>query len=512
MDKDNVEKLNHAVYMLFFALIPLMACFIMCLRDGIYFNEIFIANSKWNDEIFYYKMVEALANYGQPLGYFGYNESIANIGRLGPWSPVLFIFYIIYAKIFKWSMLSPVYCNLLLMTVAMIIFALLVRPTRKQTLLICLFSCLGSIYTRYIFSNMPEVSIYALLIIYLGIFIRIYRQKGKEPKVCYLVGLNIISSILTLMRPYWVLLVILLGYYWYRAYRKRKIFIAEGIWSLGCMAVYFFISKNLCAPYYTDIIKFDWIELLFSHPMQGIYNIMHIFISSVWIILQKIGVGGGNDSTVGGIYLLYLMAMIYFVYNIKQSSDDRNKKVIWKSLLFCFCAMLLAIIYLYDINVGSRHATGFVLIAVFIFSFEEKISKLFVIFLISFLWIFCIKATDEYTYQIPVYTEEKAMALQKGTDELEEADFIDWESGNPWDNTIIWLLNDETMVDFTYLYAMPAGVGIELCFKEYVLNNFSDLKPRYILTNIGEEIDLICEKKICEKVAEYGNVHIWRLR
>lgn len=291
--KFNIEKLNYTVSILSFALIPLIACFIMCLRDGIYFSDIFIANSKWNDEIFYYKMIEALANYKQPLGYFGYNESIANVGRLGPWSPVLFIFYTIYAKVFGWSMMSPIYCNLLLMTVAMAIFALLVKPTRKQTVFICLIYCLGTIFTRYIFSVMPEVSIYALLIVYLGIFVKMCRRTGKDINLFYFVSLNILLSLLTLMRPYWLLLIILPGYYWYQTYRKRVIIVIEGMWSFSCILMYFAISRNLCAPYYTNIIKFDWLELLFSNPIQGIYNIIHIFLSSLWMILQKIGVGGG---------------------------------------------------------------------------------------------------------------------------------------------------------------------------------------------------------------------------
>ena len=42
--------------------------------------------------------------------------------------------------------------------------------------------------------------------------------------------------------------------------------------------------------------------------------------------------------------------------------------------------------------------------------------------------------------------------------------------------------------------------------------DFESLLPKYILTNAGEEIDLLCSKKAKEKMAEYGNVHIWRLR
>ena len=86
------------VIMLIWAITPIMFCFIICLKDGVLLDDVYLANSKWNDEVFYYKMIEAVVKYGKPLGYFGYNGSTANIGRFGPWSPILFIVYVIYGK------------------------------------------------------------------------------------------------------------------------------------------------------------------------------------------------------------------------------------------------------------------------------------------------------------------------------------------------------------------------------------------------------------------------------
>ena len=42
--------------------------------------------------------------------------------------------------------------------------------------------------------------------------------------------------------------------------------------------------------------------------------------------------------------------------------------------------------------------------------------------------------------------------------------------------------------------------------------NFDQLKAKYIITNAGEEIDLLCKDKKKELKAEYANVHIWKLR
>ena len=141
-----------------------------------------------------------------------------------------------------------------------------------------------------------------------------------------------------------------------------------------------------------------------------------------------------------------------------------------------------------------------------------KSKKHFVLFLGFYAWLLCIRATDQYTYQIPVYTEAKEMILAKGRADLADKGLIDINSNNPWDNTLIWLYADETTVDFTHLYAVPDGMGIELYFKDNVLKEFDMLKPKYIMTNIGEEIDLLCKYEGKEIMAEYGNVHIWQLR
>lgn len=490
---------------------PVLICLIVCFKEGIMLNNVYLANSLWNDEILYYKMIEAVAEHNQPLGYFGYNESIANIGRFGSWSPALFIFYIIYAKVFGWSMMSPIYCNIALMTIAMGIFACLVHPTMRQTLNICLLYCSCMLITRYVFSGMTEVSVYFLLIIYTGITIRMMREDGF--KIRYVVCLNLLAFLLVIMRPYWLLLVVLPGIYCYQKKKQKSIVICEILWLFSCAVIYFIISRDFCAAYYTEIVKLERYELLFIQPMQGLYRIIYILIFSIWRILQDIGEGIVNGDPIGGIYALYFMAIAYFAYLLyKRFYGDNKNKIVLGFWMAYFCVMLLAIIYLYDIDVGGRHAMSFLLVLIFVIPIVETSAKRFAMIFFFCVWIFVIRATDNFTYQIPVYTEEKGNALQHGKEELEKVEFLNLDDADPWDNTIIWLLGDETMIDFTFLYALPGGTGIELCFKGYVLDNFKDLKPRYILTNIGEEVDLLCMQEGKERIAEYGNVHIWKLR
>lgn len=501
------EKYERIIIMLVFALIPSLACLFICVKDGIHLNDIYLPNSQWNDEVFYYQMIAAIEKYNGPLGFFGYNESCARIGGLGPWSPALLIFHVLYAKVFGWTLLSPIYCNILLMTIAMFLLAYAVKPTKRQTAFIGLLYLCTTIITRYVLSGVMEVATYALIIIFLGISIKVYLRETFFK--CDILALNLIIFLLVLMRPYWVLLFMIPAYIWYENKNKRWIIFTEAVLAMVSIGGYFVITSVFCAPYFTSIIHLEWMKLLFSSPLHGIYNIIYILISNMWKLLQGIGDGIIEGMPTMTVYVLFFVEIIYMFQVINQKSSSKKKRKYMGYWLFCFLSMLLAVFYLYDnIYVGSRHVMGFVLLFAFLLAFIESSKKKYILFLSAVIWSFCIRATDTYTYQIPVYTQEKEDILKDGKEDLKQADIVDLYTDNPWDNTVIW----EAEIDYTYLYAIPRGIGINLCFTDYVLSEFTNLQSKYIMVNAGGEVDLLCEQSKKELIAEYGNAHLWRLR
>ena len=56
-----------------------------------------------------------------------------------------------------------------------------------------------------------------------------------------------------------------------------------------------------------------------------------------------------------------------------------------------------------------------------------------------------------------------------------------------YDNTVIWIIGDYIgddlyITEYRELFALPPGIGISCCYPDYILNNFSELKSRYIIT------------------------------
>lgn len=116
-----------------FGLFPLVCAEIYCLKDAHTISDICLLTSYWNDELVYYKQVEAVVHYNLPQGWFGYHEAHAAMYPFAVWNPVVLIPWIIWGKLFGWNILSPIYANIICSMIAMAMFAALVKPSARQS-------------------------------------------------------------------------------------------------------------------------------------------------------------------------------------------------------------------------------------------------------------------------------------------------------------------------------------------------------------------------------------------
>ena len=73
MKKKNF-KISGFICILILGFLPVLSVLI---RNIINPAPVSLITSQWNDELFYFKQVEAIINYGFPRGYYGFNESKA---------------------------------------------------------------------------------------------------------------------------------------------------------------------------------------------------------------------------------------------------------------------------------------------------------------------------------------------------------------------------------------------------------------------------------------------------
>lgn len=255
---------------LFLGLLPLLVSVITCVSQGYSIGQVSLANSEWNDELFYFKQVEAILSHGYPQGYFGFNESHALKYSFAAWSPVLVWPWLLYGLLFGWNLLSPIWCNIWLLCITMVLFVLLVRPKWKQCGLIAILFCAFTPFARYMLCGMPEIICFSMVIVYLAV---LYSEL-EQHKNWKLFTLLFMAVVMTWMRPYLILFLLFPMGIWIR--RKKWLAMGGSVVILGITgAVYYAINHYLGAEYFTPLFKTEWIDPFFQgHILTGIRGIL----------------------------------------------------------------------------------------------------------------------------------------------------------------------------------------------------------------------------------------------
>ena len=173
------QKYNRILSAFLMALVPIVCCIVTCAIDGKSVLDVYIPASTWNDELYYYKLVEAVLEHGYPQGYYGFNETHALKLSFAAWSPVLLVPWIIWGAIFGWNLMSPILCNMVMISLAIFLFTYLTKPKKWQMLGMAVMLATFTPMVRYTFACMPEITCFFLIIVFLGLAIS-YCEKAQR--------------------------------------------------------------------------------------------------------------------------------------------------------------------------------------------------------------------------------------------------------------------------------------------------------------------------------------------
>lgn len=471
----DIELFKKRLYILY-VLLPLIAIGIFCLRYNQNIFNYFLPNSQWNDELIYYKTIEGITEYGIPQGYFGYNESRASIGTFGAWSPIIYMFDAIWGGVFGWNLYSPIIVRIVFACIGMLIYAALVRPNVRNSLFIWLFVISFSLYARYLSSQMADCYMVTLLVIYAGL----YNRKEKKYKMAG----RIVLVLLTLLRPYYVLLWLPV----LDSSENEKYIIRDIIIAGGSLAGYFAISYYFTASYFTSLIKFDWLKLILESPSEGVSNFFGILYEAAKVIGSSITSAFVDGNDVGLQYFLYLILTLCFLFMSLMHKEKRKGWLCWFVVNIMFC---LTIVLFYDVRVGSRHLMPFIIMEGFIILGQNKGYYIKSLFVVLVFYLCLMKFTDPYFTTYPSGNEILQAQISEMRNEL--ADKIEIDETDRWNNTVIWVLSDtDGAYPWQTLYSLPAGMGISICSYDYVTSEFGSLRSKYIACTANGDVDRLC--------------------
>lgn len=513
------------------ALLPVVCCLVRTAAEGRSIGQVYLPSSEWNDELFYFKQVEGIVNYGFPQGYFGFNESHALQLSFAAWSPVLVFPWILWGLFFGWNLMSPVICNIVLLTITMFVFVWLVKPTWKQLGVLTVLFSLYSLFVRYMLSGMPEVICFSLLILFYGLAMSYLKKESRGR----LTAMFVISVLLTLMRPYMLLFLALACYFWIRRSKKAG-WIGSVLVVAATGIVYALIKHFLGAEYFTPLFYTDWITTFFTDGIGAGFR--NFFGTLHWKGLEFVrhciaGVKNGlaSGAFFDGYLVVLLILLVQSFLDFRKlrrakrtvmETEDKNVRELQNQLIIevhfalSLIAMLFAHLLMYKMVEGSKHFLTFIAAGIFIVSMlETKYYKKAVLLGAAFLYLYSYKAVEPYDYQIPYVTEERQAQVEYWQQIFSENLTLDTEQVPNYGNVVIWTFGDDTPngnrnLQWQLLYSVPKGFGISCCEREYITGHLAELQSRYLATVSGGTIDELCRTEGYEEIGRDTDMVLYR--
>lgn len=518
----NKKKWEGAIIAAVLALVPVFFAWLYCLLDRQYFSQIYLPSSSWNDELFYYKMTESVLSYGYPQGYFGFNESHGLYLSFAAWSPVLLVLWVIWGLFFGWNLLSPILCNIVLLSLAMLLFGILVKPNKKQTVMIGLLYGTFIPVTRFALSCIPEAELFALFIVFLGLAIACQR-KYEGWMIGALFGL---VMLMTWMRPYLILLLLTPALLLFER-KGKKAFFWTGAVAAVTITVYAAISHFFSAPYIEDLFYTEWIKVYFEQGiLAGVRYTFWKLYTSLGVVLGLIKANlltkSGLISAAGLYYFVFLLLLLLLFGKVVWRLLYKNWKgfLMEGQMLFCMAGFFGADLLMYRIQEGGRHTLVYIVGCLFLLPLaerEKKSKRCLPLIMSAFLaLLFLLRGNVPYEFEIPYVVEERRADLQNMAGQLSENMELAGDAPN-YDNTVIWTFRETVdgeskLVDFGAYYAVPKGFGINLCEEKYLTENLENLQSRYIGVTPGGDFEKRCIAAGGEKIGSCESLAVYDMK
>lgn len=487
-----MEKKKRLIITAAMGLLPLMLCVIYCAAYGKTLRDIYLPNSYWNDELFYYKQVEGILAGGVPGGYFGFEESRAQALSFAVWSPLLMLPWVFGGALFGWNFFSPVLCNLLCLTAGMAAFAWLARPNVRQAVTIMAVFGLFTPLTRFVISCMPETFCCSLILWYMGCLFAQERDKKEH----YLWQMYGIAGFMTLMRPYFLIFLL----YPVLAFKKgRKVKCLSAAGGAAFVFGYGMLKKFLSADYLYDIMEIGFLQSFRENGfLAGAAAFWQQVAESVSALREYLRAALQYGNFPGSMYAAFGVMGALSLVMAAAEYQKRKERCYFRlavSMAAAYAAMMAAIVFVYSLNEGGRHLMTFMVAGIIILGMyrskaADKAVQVLLAIVIGFF--FLVKPGIPYD-RLPPFRDE---TLAEDIDALgrELRDKMTYSSEIGWENTVIWLSYDivgEEIVSAKWqqLYALPGGCGINFCPQPYVLEHIDCLKARYLAVIPGGQVE-----------------------
>ena len=514
INKDEKKQLIIKASITFF--VPFIICFVFCRVKGIHISEVFIPGARKNDCLFYYKVVEGMVKYGIPKGFFGYNEAHAVFGSLPAWSPLIYIPWMLWGVLFGWTSFSAICCNIFYFSASLCFFVIQTRPCWKNIIVFfAILSLFPSIF-YYLMNIQPESLIVSAIVIFYAFAFKIHTVKNT--KWC-LTAMFIVASILVLVRPYFLVLLLLPIYWLLKKRKKHSILIAIGI-IVTDIFNYYLITKFLTCVYFinsydTEIIN-KFLSLHWWDLIQSVFQLetLRFFFNDLKNAMIYFGF---SNTSVVHFFIAFLVMLISVIAALDRENTINRDLNLFQNIsltLVIFSIILLR----HSTLEGGRYLFSFVFAGCLVLSFNRlsKVSISSLAVLICFFMFGIIHGSfSPLDISIPRDQDNLKASVEYWQETFDKNPIFD-ENEFGYNNTIDWVyadtLNGEIVkTRYGELFAVPAGMGINCCEGDFIIENYTNLQSRYLAAPNGGVIDKKCFAEGWIEIGRTENVVVYKM-
>ena len=511
-----VKKHENIIAALLLATLPFIFCIIRTAIDGRFLSDVWAPGSGWNDEPFYFKQIEGMVKFGAPRGYWGFNESRAEVLSFAAWGPAIIFPYYLFGLIFGWNLATPYIFHILLLGVALFCFAKAADAgylgVLKAYVVLLTFFPLA----RYILSYMSEILVISAIVFLLAL----YKSEIKAHKTWKTVLSFVVLAWMIIVRPYFAILAPIPYLALYKN-RKKTRFVAIPV-AVGSLAIYAVMSKLFAAPYIGDIYT-NWLSKVFTHgPRTVLKEIWGLFVYRITDLYFRMVNAVVNVSEEGAFFLAYILLTIVLLVNFiiclvrrKKAEENQQRALLFGAMFVAQTILFFAILIMYNFFAGFRHLLAFMVADALILLYGKKESYINgAVVAIVFAFIFIVKG---YAIGVdPIAYKGEQSAKSSEIVSLGEKS-VELSPGITWDNTVIivsddvYTANENGFAGLGVLYKMPTGFAVSYCEPDYVKNNIGNLKSGYLLAFPNSETDELAVSAGHRLIATCSGYNIYKV-
>lgn len=415
----------------------------------------------YSDEIGWYTQIRSYVECGGIYGNYGYNGNSAPMLGTGAWGYIILIPYILVGKIFGMSYFTMVIANILFISLAVLVFVLLVRPTKKQYFALYISEISVYFMILYLSISMSESLRYAMSILILAFLIKLYRGEGN-----FVYRYVTVPVVLLLHSMIFMLNVIWFPVYFFYILRLRHMSVNLIINVLGTAVIAVVVNgvTGLTSCPYIHPSTIQQIMDAFRKGFgNGVAMFVNTFIRNLYTVdlFRLISDAKEDYGATSWFFVFYLIMTACFLVVVYANKSWRKKEQ-WQwvlgvyllvGFLFAFCGLYTGVRW----TLARGICVGFTAV-MFLLSVCGNKKIYAVVLALIFLGFPSFYQFSSESFAERKISEKAITEIENERMKLKEQIKITTE-GNRWNNTVAYY----GQVDSSLL-AIPEGLGLNCMF------------------------------------------------